>query len=325
MKRISMLFLVIALVLSAALAEGGLVPDSVITQAVMTETWNTSEFWWTETHVVLGERDLGQTIEVYVVGQTAGYAMTKEGIYLERAGTRVPMTVVVQKDTMAIQQIITPVDGEGYAASVRAMMPADCAERALRIGLDDTSYQTAAKAEAHLQEMGVTAPVMSYRQYYAALGMESVYQGDNAFYVDGPSAAYVQSSAPGNRVNLRTRPSKSAYSLGKVYTGAPVIVLDEGENGYVHVRIGYLEGYMDGTYLYDDMAGRESELIASRVTDKTGYATVYKWNENDAEIIEVLPAGEEILVLAVDDTRSYILFHGSRYGFVDNASIYPAP
>ena len=73
MKKISLLCLIVALMASAALADGTLVPDSVITQAVMTQTWNTSEFWWTETHVVLGERDLGNTIEVYVVGQTAGY------------------------------------------------------------------------------------------------------------------------------------------------------------------------------------------------------------------------------------------------------------
>lgn len=324
MKRICMLLLSLTLLCAAALAEGTLVPDSVITQAVMTQTWNTSEFWWTEAHVVLGERDMGSTIEVYVVGQTSGYAMT-DGVYLERAGTRVPMTVVVDKNGYAIQRIITPEDGEGYAASVRAMMPADCAERALRIGSDTTSYETAAKAEAHLREIGVDAPVMSYRQYYAANGMESVYRGDNTFYLTSPNVVYVQSSMMGNRVNLRTRPDKGAYSLGKVYTGAPLFVLDEGENGYVHVRLGYLEGYMDERFLYPDMTGRDFELIASRVTDKSGYATVYRWNESDAEIVDVLSAGEEVLILAVDDTRSYILFHGNRYGFVDNSSIYPAP
>lgn len=62
--------------------------------------------------------------------------------------------------------------------------------------------------------------------------------------------AVVSNPNPEDRLNLRTRPSSSATSLGKYYNGVTVTLLSgSAESGWYRVSIGPLEGYMDAGYL----------------------------------------------------------------------------
>lgn len=64
--------------------------------------------------------------------------------------------------------------------------------------------------------------------------------------------AYVDNYSNTNRLNLREKPSTSALSLGKYYSGVLVNVLKTVESGGITwklVRIGSLEGYMQADYL----------------------------------------------------------------------------
>jgi len=93
-----------------------------------------------------------------------------------------------------------------------------------------------------------------------------------AALADGPTAAsfdnvaYVNNPNPADRLNLRTKPSTSAVSLGKYYNGTSVTLLGDAGNGYWHVRIDPLEGYMDAAYLtrnIDDVTFAMPTLIVS--------------------------------------------------------------
>lgn len=64
--------------------------------------------------------------------------------------------------------------------------------------------------------------------------------------------ALVNNPDPADRLHLRTKPDRSAASLGKFYNGTPVHVL-ERDGAWAHVRVGLgeasLEGYMMSEYL----------------------------------------------------------------------------
>lgn len=64
-----------------------------------------------------------------------------------------------------------------------------------------------------------------------------------------PGIAYVHNPNPQDRLNLRTQPNKDAPSLGKYYNGTSVSLLSSESNGWYRVKIGSLEGYMQGKYL----------------------------------------------------------------------------
>lgn len=69
-----------------------------------------------------------------------------------------------------------------------------------------------------------------------------------------------------DRLNLRTAPSTQATSLGKYYNGCTVTLLSDEKNGWVNVRIGNLEGYMEAKYL---SRGTEGNRVASAMPTLT--------------------------------------------------------
>ena len=73
-----------------------------------------------------------------------------------------------------------------------------------------------------------------------------------ATYAAGTSA-WVANIQEGYRLNLREEPAYSAASLGKYYTGTPVILTGQVENGYAQVLLASsVLGWMDLRYLTTD-------------------------------------------------------------------------
>ncbi len=64
-----------------------------------------------------------------------------------------------------------------------------------------------------------------------------------------PGVAVVYNPDPRDRLNLRTAPRASATSLGKYYNGTVVDPLGPVTGGWMKVRIGILQGYMEARYL----------------------------------------------------------------------------
>ena len=68
-------------------------------------------------------------------------------------------------------------------------------------------------------------------------------------YQKSSNSAVVNNPNSIDRLNLRTKPSQEAPSLGKYYSGTSVEVLSGDENGWTKVRLHTLEGYMMTKYL----------------------------------------------------------------------------
>ena len=68
-------------------------------------------------------------------------------------------------------------------------------------------------------------------------------------YQKSSNSAVVNNPNSIGRLNLRTKPSQEAPSLGKYYSGTSVEVLSGDENGWTKVRFHTLEGYMMTKYL----------------------------------------------------------------------------
>lgn len=64
-----------------------------------------------------------------------------------------------------------------------------------------------------------------------------------------PTTAVIRNPHHEDRLNLRTKPSTGALSLGKYYSGVTVELLSGNQDGWYKVRIGPLTGYMDANYL----------------------------------------------------------------------------
>lgn len=56
---------------------------------------------------------------------------------------------------------------------------------------------------------------------------------------------------PGERLNLRSKPSEQSASLGKYYTGVIVQNFHQDQNGFARVVVGTQVGFMDKRYLAD--------------------------------------------------------------------------
>ncbi|MBQ4609542.1 MAG: SH3 domain-containing protein, partial [Clostridia bacterium] len=65
------------------------------------------------------------------------------------------------------------------------------------------------------------------------------------------SSVFVDNPDPKDRLNLRAAARGDSVTLGKYYNGVEAELIGYTKNGYAHVRIEPLEGYMDIRYLSD--------------------------------------------------------------------------
>ncbi len=106
----------------------------------------------------------------------------------------------------------------------------------------------------------------------------------------------------GGRVNLREKPSTGSKSQGRYFSGTIGTRLAGGSEGWHHVRIGSVEGYVSSRYAQSvsDYAASPSSLVAMPLP--TGVALercdVLCAPKAGASELAVLPAGERVQVLA---------------------------
>jgi len=123
--------------------------------------------------------------------------------------------------------------------------------------------------------------------------------------LDAHGYMFVNNPNPNDRLHLRTKPQKSAASLGKFYNRTPVYVIDE-QGEWAHVRIGNetdgLEGYMMKQYLTKGSVtcAFPQKHILPDASDKTGFILKAE-PQKDAEEICTVTAGWYIIGVAGDD------------------------
>lgn len=123
---------------------------------------------------------------------------------------------------------------------------------------------------------------------------------------------YVVCGGDADRVHLRAEPSLEADSLGLYFTGAPLDVLGEEENGFLPVRIGAREGYMKA-----ELIARESgapAICAGEVwadADEAGRTPLYAGPDNGEAVVGLLQGLQRVLVLGQTAEGFYDVSAGS--------------
>ncbi len=139
------------------------------------------------------------------------------------------------------------------------------------------------------------------------------------------TVAVVHNPDPADRLNLRRKASPSAGSLGKYYNGCPVAVLEAVDNHWFRVRIGHLEGYMDGTYLDFDasIAHAAEQLPMATIRITAGQeAPLTETAAPASPVYATYPSGTQVQVLGVGEGWCHVSVNGS-VGFMQTALLEP--
>ena len=142
------------------------------------------------------------------------------------------------------------------------------------------------------------------------------------------SSAVVNNPISIERLNLRTKPSQDAPTLGKYYSGTTVEVLSGDQNGWTKVRVHTLEGYMMTKYL---SFGQEQFAVAYAMpsvrianTNGTGLHLRYGQSTNTASL-GMYQNGSTVLVLGVSENWCHVQTEDGRIGFMLREDLSPAP
>lgn len=127
----------------------------------------------------------------------------------------------------------------------------------------------------------------------------------SGYYYDGYRIGIVNNANPSDRLNLRKQPKASATSLGKCYNGCVVALLSDESNGWIHVRIGNLEGYMDTRYLLLDAGVNSVASAMPTVTIQNSSGTGLNLRETPSKnsaILNLYSNGTSVQFLAYQKT-----------------------
>jgi len=138
----------------------------------------------------------------------------------------------------------------------------------------------------------------------------------------GALYAVVHNPNPSDRLNLRTRPSTSAISLGKFYNGTPVTIREiQGEWAYAVLHDGF-EGYMNTRFLAMG-SGVQVDSAMPRVTvTAPGGKNVYDSILPGENSTAFFPLGAQFDVMGVMEDWLFIR-SGEVVGFTENSGTVP--
>lgn len=138
------------------------------------------------------------------------------------------------------------------------------------------------------------------------------------------SSVFVDNPDPKDRLNLRAKASADAASLGKYYSGTEAELLGYTKNGFAHVRIEPLEGYMDADYLSSSAVVSAQPWLTVRNSGGSG-VNIRKEPSTGAKILAFAENGERVTVLAVRRDGFLHVRFGDVYGFASAKLLSPAP
>ena len=132
------------------------------------------------------------------------------------------------------------------------------------------------------------------------------------------TSAWVQNASVGYRLNLRQDPRGLARSDGKYYTGTPVTMTGQFENGFAQVLLaGTTLGWMDLRYLTADPASFVPET--PMVIVKGSSASLRSGPGTDYTRLARLDRGTQIIVLGVRSDGWYHVQVGDLVGYISDS------
>lgn len=137
-------------------------------------------------------------------------------------------------------------------------------------------------------------------------------------YYDGYRIGIVNNANPSDRLNLRKQPKANAASLGKYYNGCVVALLSDESDGWIHVRIGNLEGYMDTRYLLLDAEINSVASAMPTLTIRNSSGTGLNLHENPVKSSATLGVylnGRSVQVLGLSENWYHVQVAG-KTGFM---------
>ena len=148
----------------------------------------------------------------------------------------------------------------------------------------------------------------------------------DGYYVQIPElGATINNPNPADRLNLRTKPSEDAPTLGKYYTGTFVEVLADDNSGWVKVRFCNLEGYMMKKYLAfgEDRGNVGSAIPAVKVNNLAGVGLNLREKQSlNSASLGLFNNGETVLVYGVGETWCHVQA-GGKIGFMLREQLVP--
>lgn len=128
------------------------------------------------------------------------------------------------------------------------------------------------------------------------------------------------------RLNLRSKPSAEAPSLGKYYTGVLVQNFHQEQNGYIRVCVGDMVGYMDKQYLMPMHEPAESAIpIAAIQSENALGANLYPFPSLSSERSALYPNGTEVAILGVTSEEWCHVMISGVTGFMQTKHLEPKP
>ena len=128
--------------------------------------------------------------------------------------------------------------------------------------------------------------------------------------------AYVVNPQPGTRLNLRAAPSANAASLGKYYTGAPMVLTGEVRNGFARVIVGSVSGWFDVRYITLDPNAFRSELPQVQILHPGSGANLRAGAGTSTNRIGWYPHGTNVTILGVREDEWYHVSVAGQTGFM---------
>jgi len=143
------------------------------------------------------------------------------------------------------------------------------------------------------------------------------------------SIGQVNNPDPDDRLNLRTKPSADAPSLGKYYNGTDLQLLGPLENGWYKVRIGALTGYMQAKFIETDpdkMVMVQSAIPSFTVNNTSGTGLNLRESQStQSKSLGLYNNGQLGYVIGVGETWCHVVMSDETEGFMLRESLSPVP
>lgn len=177
-------------------------------------------------------------------------------------------------------------------------------------------------SESHLQVLG-------WQGGWANVAVNNVAATQTIGWVEGknlvlvgqaiPSVAAVYNPNPRDRLNLRSAPREGAASLGKYYNGTAVDPLGSVADGWLKVRIGSIEGYMQAQYLImGAQAGTvPSAMPALTVRNSEGTGLNLRLGQSTASrLLRFYPNGSRVRAMGLSPLWCHVETEDGYTGFM---------
>ncbi len=134
------------------------------------------------------------------------------------------------------------------------------------------------------------------------------------------TAAWVVNLQEGYRLNLREEPSYTAASLGKYYTGAPVTLTGQVENGFAQVLLaGIWFGWMDVRYLNTNALSFVPEMPQVSVSNPGSGAVLRSGPGTSHSRVGWYPHGTAVIVMGVRADGWYHVMVNESVGYMSES------